>query len=107
MAKGTVEGGYVDTRRLRIKIWKERKSLEEEAAKCRAHGAEVQCQINDTDKEIKSVFDRLQQADRAKKAALGQEADMSSRLNELKRKVCVCACLRVLVTFSCFAQRSH
>lgn len=89
MAKGTVEGGYVDNRKLRIKVWKERKDLEVEAARRKSQCVDVQCEITNTEKEIKSIVDRLQQADRAKKSALGEEADMNQRLADLKRKVCL------------------
>lgn len=89
MAKGTVEGGYVDNKRLRLKVWKERKDLEAEVGKSKSHYDELKCEIINTDKEIKNIADRLQKADQKKKKALGEEADMNQRMTELKRKVCL------------------
>lgn len=89
MAKGTVEGGYVDQKRLRIKIWKERKDLEAEAEKCQSQALEVQSEINNVEKELKGILDVLQKTDRLRKGAMGEEAEMTMRLDELKRKVCL------------------
>lgn len=87
MAKGTVEGGYVDNKRLRIKVWKERKDLEVQAEKLWAQVLNVQSELGATEKEIKKAVDRMTQTDRAKKSALNEEADMQQRVSDLKRKV--------------------
>jgi SMC proteins Flexible Hinge Domain len=94
LSKGTVEGGYVDSRKLRIRIYKEMKELEMEAARRRAHHVEIREQLTEMEKGLKAAGDRAAAADRARKNAQAQEADMHARLLELKRQVRAFAPLR-------------
>ena len=78
----------MDGKRLRIKVWKERKELEGHARALQARVLEVQSEIAAAEKDVKGAMDRMNHTDAAAKSARSTEGDMQRQLLELKRKVC-------------------
>lgn len=68
-------------------MYKEMKQIEEEAGSRKELHVDFRRKITEMEKGLKAAGDRVTQADKARKSAQAQEADMNQRLLELKRQV--------------------
>ena len=95
-AKGTVDGGFVDSGKLRITLRKRMNEASVALAAAQEAAAEVHDRITATEKRVRAAENAVLKADAGKKRAQGAEAEQVAVLDGLRSEVrpwfCICLC---------------
>jgi septal ring factor EnvC (AmiA/AmiB activator) len=86
-SKGTVDGGFIETGRLRMVLRKAMKERSTELAAAEAKSATIQQQISAIEQQCKLVETNVLRSDAKKKKVQSAEAELQSTLDALLAEV--------------------
>lgn len=87
-SKGTVDGGYVDNRKLRLALHAEHKAKRQALQALQSELLSIQVDVPKIDEKIKTAQHTVLTADKARKAAEGAVSRVKEKLAYITRQVC-------------------